>query len=190
METETPEHAPDHRELYLLIAGVIAGVLLGPAVFGRLWQQGYDAAFPSVEQAQLRLLQSDADHARLRQLLTQSSATDTAIAELEQRYLAPRAERQAALQHALRSRGRMTTLILAIAIVLIVEAVIAGARPEPRRRLARARFALMAVWIALLLARPEMLSSVSLPFLVILAVLVFVAAWAPGHRASRSAESD
>ena len=173
-------NGPDHRELYLLAAGVIAGILLGPAVLGRVAPEAYHEAFPSVERARLELDALERSLADIRARQRQVGATDVAIIEFEAPRLARRQALQAEVERALRSRGRSTALLLAIAMAMILEAVLDSSRRVQRRRLSRARYALIAVWIALVLAQPETLGRVPLPFLALLALLVLVAAAAPG----------
>lgn len=173
-------NGPDHRELYLLAAGVIAGILLGPAVLGRVAPGAYHEAFPSVERARLELDALERSLADIRARQRQVGATDVAIIEFEAPRLARRQALQAEVERALRSRGRSTALLLAIAMAMILEAVLDSSRRVQRRRLSRARYALIATWIALVLAQPETLGRVPLPFLALLALLVLVAAAAPG----------
>ena len=182
MHVSASENGPDHRELYLLIAGVVAGILLGPAVLGRLAPAAHDSLFPSVDQAQRQLAQLETSLASSRLQLRQTGATDAAIAELEERLLPRRNAPQAELELALRSRGRSTALLVAIAVTMILEAVIGSRRRVSRRRLARARYALIAVWSALMLAQPETLTHVSMSFLTLLTLIVLIAAWAPGGK--------
>ncbi len=73
---------PDQRHLYMLVAGVLLGVLLGPAVLARLAPQAYDTMFlgsgdlSQLEQAQaeleLFLTDEDTRQARIDNILRQA----------------------------------------------------------------------------------------------------------------------
>ena len=47
------------------------------------------------------------------------------------------------------------------------------------RRMARARYVLLSVWMALMLAQPAPLGGLSLPFIAVLALIVVIAAAVP-----------
>jgi hypothetical protein len=164
---------PDHRELYLLVGGIVVGMLLGPAVFGRLAPDIYNNWFPSYEQAQADLVKAEQQNVALN-ILTQGgvdlSSVDAAdgTADLD----ALRARRDTAVRH----RGRLAALIVALVAVMIVE-VLAAERPIVRRRLTRARYVLAAAWVALLLAQPGALGAWILPMAAIIVAIAIVAAY-------------
>jgi len=164
---------PDHRELYLLVGGVIVGMLLGPAALGRLAPDTYNNWFPSFEQAQEELIRGEQQNFAL-QILTlggvdmQSADQLDAPANLD----ALRARRD----HAVRHHGRLAALIVALFAVMIVE-VLAAERPVVRRRLTRARYVLAAAWIALLLAQPGALGAWILPMAAIIVAIALAAAY-------------
>ena len=79
------------------------------------------------------------------------------------------------LRRARHHRGRMYALILAIFTVMIIETVVV----TRRQGLMRARYALAAVFIALLLAQPAVLAGFSPAFLLLLLAVALLAAWMP-----------
>lgn len=181
---DSQDSGPAHYELYLLALGLIAGILMGPAVFGRLAPRAYQSLFPSVAHARQRLIQLDASLTETRQRLTDIGVTDTAFIEVELGLLPQREALQAELIRTQRSSGRLITLLAALGVVMVVEVVIASHRRTQRRRLVRARYVLAAVVLALALAQPESLKLLSLPFLMLLTIVILIAAWAPGRAAT------
>lgn len=178
MQKQTPSDGADHRDLYLLVVGVVAGALLGPGVFGRLAPDAYDKVFPpSVERVGLQLVELEKNLAANREKLRKIGATDAAISDLEAQRLTRRAELEARFGRASRSAGRTTSLLIVLVVTMILEAAVGAHRS--RRRLTQARYALLAIWVALMLAQPAMLGSVSLPFVALLTAIVLIAAVVP-----------
>lgn len=178
MQTQTRSDGPGHRDLYLLVAGVVAGVLLGPGVFGRLAPEAYDEVFPpSIQTVGLQLVELEKKLAANRELLRQIGATDAAISDLEAQRPEKRTELEARFDRASRSAGRTTSLLVALVVTMILEAAIGAHRV--RRRLTQARYALLAIWVALILAQPAVLSGISLPFVAMLTLIVLIAAVVP-----------
>lgn len=156
------------RDLYLLLAGVVLGVCLGPAVFGRLMPDAYLTIFPNPEPASLRLKEMDAH--RMRLALT--GVTESALIEFDAQHAAERRKQTQLAQAPQRHAGRMHAIILALLAIMAMDAITSHAT---RRLLTSARYALTATWLAMLLAYPPALAHVPLT-LTMLAILVAVAA--------------
>lgn len=156
------------RDLYLLVAGVVLGVCLGPAVFGRLMPDTYLTVFPNPEPAALRLKEMDSH--RMRLALT--GVTESALIEFDAQHAGERRKQAMLAQAPQRHAGRMHAIILALLAIMAMDAITSHAT---RRMLASARYALTATWLAMLLAYPPALAHIPLT-LTMLAILVAIAA--------------
>ncbi len=154
---------PDPWHLYLLVAGVLAGVLLGPGVLGRVVPGVYDRWFVGGNDAALvvRSLQQ-----KQAELAVQMRATgdDAAGAMLEQEMAGRVAMAQATLQQAMRAHsdralGFVLALVAAAVVLMATEAVLAS-DSSWRSVLITARFLIIAGGAALLLAQPQLLRAV------------------------------
>jgi hypothetical protein len=175
------------RDLYLLVAGIVLGILLGPAVFGRLAPQTYESLMIGVGPAARQVAEEDAAIERELELLRATDVTGVALEE----HRATRVEQtlplrlQAMEERSRRERtvlGWLTGIIVAVVVVMAIESL-ASPAPRPGRpvtlspnvgRLKTVRYALMATWLALALAQPGLLRQLPLVFtgLLILAALV------------------
>jgi hypothetical protein len=152
---------------------VIVGLLLGPAVLGRLAPDTYHRCFPSFEQTQEALIRGEQRNYALRILM--QGGVDVPEAES----IEPPAdldELRAQRDRAVRHRGRLAALIVALCAVMTIE-VLAAERPVVHRRLTRARYVLVAAWIALLLAQPGALGAWILPMAAIIVAIALAAAY-------------
>ena len=177
-----------HRDLSLLLAGIALGLLLGPAVLGKVAPQTYQRWFVGGDEAKAALDAFDAETEQMRHQLAQTGVTPAAIDEfVAQRkreslpqlagYELQRTEHEKWLS------SRMLGLMLAAILIMILEALYA---PRPRAdgsaqvpvalgRLITIRYALIAVWIVLALAAPAMLYQTPLLFIALaLAVALLV----------------
>jgi hypothetical protein len=167
--------------LYLIVAGLVLGLLLGPAVLGRLAPQRYLALFPSVESARADLEAFDRNLSDLARQLAATGATGAAADELRVQMAPQRLPLVTALIEAKRSAGRLPAVTLALAALMVIEA--AGGSVLARR-LVTVRFALIALWIALLLAQPAALADVPIAFAGLVLVVALVAGLVPLPRRS------
>lgn len=188
---------PDVGGVYLLVAGIVLGVLLGPAVLGRLAPGVYRDVFVGgakyVQQLEAQQAQTDEQL----QTLEQTGVTDTAIQEQlalrEQQAVVLKAELQQAQQQRLTDlTGWAGALMLAVIAVMLLEAFL-GPDLRPGRsltqgtvrvtpvlgRLITARYALAALWIALVLARPALIKQLPILFTALLIVVALGAAMIP-----------
>lgn len=182
---------PDLGGLYLLIAGIVLGVLLGPAVLGRLAPTVYEDTF--VGGAEQRQLLEDNQSAveEQAQTLEEIGVTDAAIPEhlmqIKQQQIAWEVARQ---QHLTTLAGWTTSLMLAVIAVMMIESLMSpdlsdkgsGGRlvvSPAMGRLITARYALCALWIAVMLAQPKLLSQLPIVFAGLLIVVAVGAALVP-----------
>jgi hypothetical protein len=238
---------PDHRDLYLLVIGIVLGILIGPRVLGSFSPATYDKWFVGTAELQNELtgamrqvtdkLNAFNEQTAERQAkLRASGASPEAMLELNRalrtelkaivleervikaRYLGgpvPRSADELPLPNqpagtdelmvdgkilkAERAHldwlaARLTAIILATAVMMVLETlidprprVIDGAAFWPRLRngLATARYALMAVWVALALARPLVLLRVPGVFFLLLVLVAVAVAAVPLRRRAR-----
>lgn len=184
---------PDHRDLYLIVVGVLLGVLLGPGVLGRFAPAVYDRIF--VGRESVRLITDEMQRLQAETLTTAeriqaSGASEEALVEA----LAPGREKAAALQERLIAvveaerasrRGRVTAIILTLVAIMVIETLVQPTGATLRGRLATARYALIALWLAFLLAQPHLLREIPIAFLIGLIAVALVAALTPlARRAS------
>lgn len=191
---------PDHRDLYLLIAGVALGVLLSAAVLGNLWPQAYHDLFVGGYDVHRQVIAMQQRHAETLATLETTDVTDVAIAEQQQQFEQQLMPLQAELQQARNEHldalaGRLSALIVAIALVMVLEVLVspqpaAGQRaavPAALNRLISVRYALLALWLALVIARPAALGELSLLFVLLVIAVALAVAFVPlGRRAAPS----
>lgn len=169
---------PNHLDLYLIIIGVAAGISLGPYVLGRVSSRTYDRIFVVGTTGLQQLSQLD-DHALDRRSHFPEGITEIAIQEYLDKEHAGRQERRLDMRatHFDRLRSILTTLVLAIMAIMILETLVTpGAVPS---RLTAARYALIAVWLAIVLAQPRLLQVASVTFVSLLVVVVALATFLP-----------
>ena len=192
----------DARHLYLIGVGLLLGILLGPAVLGRVAPDTYAAWFTGAGEAAAEVRAFDADTAEGLQRLAATGVTDIAIEE----YLAERAaELQAspafaratieAKLHEQAWAGRLLALVLAVVVVMVLEAWVG---PTPRNgrasvspalgRLVTIRYALIALWLMLALASPGTLLDTPWVFVATLLVIAMVVGLVPLGKNQSQAE--
>lgn len=159
---------------YLLAAGILTGILLGPFVLGQAAPGWYDRLF-SAGEAQVDLDEFNEHEAprRITDALTSGVSTEYIEQDLNRQIVIERAEltRNRNMARAAALSPRMNAILLAMLALMILELLLAPADD----RLAVARYALAATWLALLLACPFPLRQVSYVFvLALIAVAVVV----------------
>lgn len=190
---------PDQGSLYLLVAGILLGVLMGPAVLGRLAPSIYEDAFVGGADLARQLREDQALTQEQAETLDQIGVTDAAIPEQILQRQQQEVVLQAQLQQAKREHhasltGWTTALMLAVIAVMMLEALLG---PETKAgtptqvspslgRLVAARYALTAVWIAIVIAQPQLLAALPIVFAGLLIVVALGVALVPlGPKGSR-----
>jgi hypothetical protein len=172
---------PNHRDLYVLIAGLLLGVLLSPGVLGRIAPQTWERFFLDPVTAQQDLIrfveQSEANRAQVRHQLREIGVTDVAMIEFDEQDRRQRAQLEQRIQRAWFNHGRMIALIFALGIIMVLECI--ATAPATAARLASVRYAMLALWLALLLAQPAMARFVSMLFVALLVVVALAASFVP-----------
>jgi hypothetical protein len=183
---------PDVGGLYLLIAGIVLGVLLGPAVLGRVAPDVYRDVFVGGGEYLRQLTEENEKTQQQLEALQDTGVTEEAIPEhvlgREQELVVLKAQLDAAQRQRMGElTGWTAALMLAVIAVMMVESLIgpevkAGGVskiPPAVGRLVTARYALAALWIAVVLARPQLLTQVPILFAAGLVVVALGAALVP-----------
>jgi len=153
--------SPDHRELIMLAVGLALGLLLSPAVLGQFAPQAYNALFDAGP-LPAELAASQASMQQAIERLAQSGATGVSLEEY-QLQRSDQLRQQAYLQHAIdalrdaQAFGWVMALMAPLVALMIIEPICTPAG-RAASRLATARFALAAAWLALVMARPTLLT--------------------------------
>jgi|GEM_PF-3368140 len=198
VESQVPDTVaipPDHRDMYLLIAGLILGLILSPWIMGRFmddvsyqrWYMGGGEAVTAYNEfMKTHVIDTRAKDNELLDRLKSTGVTKEAVDEMRAKlqdearaqwqpyYDAAAVEREA---HAAWQRGFMVSLVAAMIVLMLMEPVfeLAGSMATVRRRLVTGRYGLIAVWIVYALAKPHALTGIPWAF-AMLAVLVIVVA--------------
>lgn len=138
---------------YVLILGLVAGLLLGPLVLGNVMPQRYALLFPSPKV----ILAKRTAIEQTRKTLEMTDVSLTALAEYDQQRQAEWAALNAQLLTVQKRQATMNTLILASLCGLLVMNMTA----RQSRLFTRLHFAvhlLLAGWLALLMAQPYLLA--------------------------------
>jgi hypothetical protein len=170
---------PDYRDLYILVAGVIIGVILSPAVLGQLAPAGWESELFGGAGLERQLQQLNEQWQADQQTLAASDVSQAAVTERREQYLQQRGRLVDALTAVRNERaGRMlVALMLTLGAVMVIEPFLSpqpdqasqrAAVPQALPRLKTVRYALIALFIALLLARPSLLASSTLLFAALL----------------------
>ena len=153
--------SPSPRDVYVLTVGLLAGLVLGPGVLGWVHAGSYDRLFVGVGSAlHEQLRESATTYAVSRDRLAATGVTGEALDELEQQHLAevqPIAAEIAGRYEARLAllRSIMSATVIAVLAVMVIEAVVT---PSRQAGLATARYALLAVWVAVALAQPRLVA--------------------------------
>lgn len=183
---------PDVGGLYLLIAGIVLGVVLGPAVLGRVAPGAYRDVFVGGGEYLRQLTEENEKTRQQLEALQDTGVTGEAIPEhvlgREQELVVLKAQLDAAQRQRMGElAGWTTALMLAVIAVMMVESLVgpdvkAGAAakiPPTLGRLVTARYALAALWIAVVLARPQLLTQAPILFAAGLIIVALGAALVP-----------
>ncbi|MEX2216576.1 MAG: hypothetical protein WD768_20855 [Phycisphaeraceae bacterium] len=190
---------PDHRDMYLLIAGLIVGLAMCPWIAGRLmsvesfekWYQGggeqYDTLRAFVIDQDVRVRsEKQQKKEQLQATGVTPIAIDEAMAQIDERARAQRLPYTQALtkahaEHQAWLVGLVSALVMAAVLLMFIEPVFepVGRTAAIRRRLVTGRYVLLAAWIAVTLAKPTYLSGLSPTFAILLVVVALLAALLP-----------
>ena len=173
---------PTLRDVYVLCAGLILGIVIGPAVLGKLAPATY-AQFSGAGPAYTQLQQHHVETGTLLAALQSTGVSDTALIEKRNQ----RAEEAATMQQVVGSLMdrtallRLTAVGVGLFVIMLLEALLSPlptnptdadqtvAIPPRLARLITVRYGLLAIGVALVFARPSLLKE--LPWLFAAALL-------------------
>ena len=177
-------------QLGIMVIGIVVGVLLGPWCLGRTAPQRYDRWFFGTGETTRELDGYDRKANDVLERLANTGATAAAVAEEQHRM---DRERERILEEIQNQRdeylktllGRTQALIVAMISLMVIEGIFSPSRATPQTRgtasLATARYALTAVWLALTLAQPALLTGVSVLFVILLVGVSLAGALRTGY---------
>ncbi len=190
-----PPVPPDHRDMYLLIAGLVIGLVLSPWGIGRFMEDDAYVRWYYGGGAALNEFQAFAnEHAQevknrdteLLDRLKATGVTKEAVDEMRNELFAqaqaevkPYEEAMTAERavHETWYRGLLFAMIVASVILMFLEPLFEATGPlsSVRRRLVTGRYGLLAIWLGFALAKPHVLAGTSWLF-ALLAVAVVAGA--------------
>lgn len=175
-----------------MIAGIVLGVLLGPAVLGRVAPDVYRDVFVGGGEYLHQLTEENEKTRQQLEALQDTGVTEEAIPEhvlgREQELVVLKAQLDAAQRQRIGElTGWTAALMLAVIAVMMVESLVspdleagvAAKVPPAVGLLVTARYALAALWIAIVLARPQLLTQVPILFAAGLVIVALGAALMP-----------
>lgn len=193
---------PDHRDLYVLIAGVVLGVLLSGAVLGNLAPDVYRQIFEGISEQQIEEAQQG--HVELQEKLMRLRLTDVSAVEIERVLNEARLDddnpiniiRHSVEQRTAQFAGVLGALVLGVVLVMAIETQVTPL-PRDRRqeikpivgRLKNIRYALIAVALTIILAHPTLIKSIPWMFLIIMLVVGLVVGLIP-LKSSKPVQTD
>lgn len=157
------DDGPTPMGLYLLIIGVVLGILLGPGVLGQVAPRTYERLFSGGAEARAKLDALNAQATEKIARMEETGVTPEAIQELQ---LAQQAEQlpfrsaydMQTRAHTQRLAALATGIVLLIVLLMIIETF------APLRALTLVRYGLAGAWLTLTLARPSMLTDIGVWF--------------------------
>ena len=188
--------APDHRDMYILILGLVVGLAMSPWIMGRFmnevaYHHWYFGGGKAVDEYR-EFLKSQGEEVRskddaLLERLVATGVTKEAVDEMRATLFAEAeearkpftaaiaVERQA---HEQWLRGILFALVTAVILLMFIEPLfeMTGNFAVFRRSLVTGRYALLAVWIALILGKPHAIQGISWLFLALAIAVILVAA--------------
>jgi hypothetical protein len=176
----------------MLVGGLLLGVLLGPAVLGRLAPETYERVFVGGGELARQLEAEQAITEKQLRALEQTGATDAAIPEQLMGRQSQQAVLLAQLQQAQQQRlgewsGWATAIVLAMIAMMMLESLVG---PDLRSkgpvevspalgRLVTSRYALTGLWLAVVIAQPKLLAQLPVVFAGLLIVVAAGSALMP-----------
>lgn len=200
----TASIAPNHRDMYILLAGLIVGFILSPWCAGRFFdeQKFQQFYFGSGEEwlalEEFKVQQNDSLESKIKEFLqrhkdvgaTPDAANSDVLAvqrQAQEEQAQERIKYLAQIEEARRTHGEwvqgaVIALILAMAALMFLEPLFEplGTLAALRNGLATGRYALAAAWLAMFVALPHARLGLSLTFLFLLigaAILGAVLPW-------------
>ncbi len=153
---------PAMRDFYVLVIGVVLGVALGPAGLGQYAPSAYDALFGSVRDDVAAIEQFDRETDTNLNRLIDTGVTKTEVVRFGQQREMERGVLVAALrgnesQRLDQTVGRVNAIVLVMIGLVMMESFL----PIKRTAARTGQAALLAVWLALVIANPALLRGVS-----------------------------
>jgi hypothetical protein len=186
---------PTASHVYLIVAGILLGVLAGPAVLGRLAPAAHRAVFDGPDAAAIETEREQAE---------QRFLEDVKGIDVTPEYVQERLDEIQMVAEAKREDGRdrqtertavlVAALVLGLLVTMILEAVLApDARPGERAevpptlgRLITVRYALAGLIVAVLVGSPVLLWATPKAFAVLIILVALVVGLIPLGTSSKS----
>ncbi len=193
-EAGLPEITPGSFELYAVIGGILLGILLGPAVLGRVSPLIYNQYVACRVAPKTSLADFEEQTMKLQEEIKSSQSSPAYMNE----FLAQRnAQRQRVMDQdqleSIRAQlgglSRSVALMFALLAVMVMETVIEPSARLARMRLQSGRYLLMGFWVALTLAQPVFLAGFPLLFfgamILLIGLSVLLSSWSEKRMRSK-----